>query len=321
MLVERNFVSRGYKTAREGAETVVAHEYFHMIQNAYDAKMDRFWSEGSAQWAVKRVFPHIVDLERFLPEFFSDVERPLDTPPAGVTAGFLYGAAIFQQFIGEKHGDATVREIMEALGAGTTPLLAAADRVFAGKGTSLSDEFATFTSWNLATGTRAGAGGYASAASYPMAKLSGDFPDGVDATLDGITAGYSARYFATHDETPRTISLETDDTRLGGLVLPLVDGKAQLDKAAALPARVAGEAILVLAGRSAKKTDVRYTLRAAKIEEPAPPPPATTDEGGGCTAGRTSTSRPWLFAALAAVIATSRARRARGERAAGRRSP
>ncbi len=310
MLVERNFVARGYATAREGAETVVAHEYFHMVQNAYDAKMDRFWAEGSAQWAVKRVFPHIVDLERFLPDFFADVERPIDTPPAGVTAGFLYGAAIFPEFIGEKHGDATVREIIEALGAGTSPVLTAADQVFVAKNTSLPDEFATFASWNFATGSRAGEGGYASAATYPMADLSGDFPDGVDAVFDGITAGYSARYFATHDPTPRTISLETDDTRLGGVALPLVDGKVQLANAQKLPARVEGETILLLAGRSAKKTDVHYTLRAAAIAEPPPPAPAANEDSGGCsTTGRTSTTPGWMIALLGTIVARSRLRR------------
>jgi len=304
MLVEKNFVARGYKTAREGAETVVAHEYFHMVQNAYDQRMDRFWAEGTAQWAVKRVFPHIVDLERFLPDFFADVERPIDTPPAGVTAGFLYGAAIFPVFLGEKHGDATVREIMDALGKGTTPMLAAAEEVFAAKGTSLPDEFATFTSWNLATGARAGDGGYASAAKYPMADLTGDFADGVDATLEGITAGFSARYYATHDPTPRTISLETDDTRLGGLALPVIDGKVQLASAQKLPARVEGESILVLYGRSSKKTDVRYTLHAAKIEEPAvTPPPATNEEGSGCSTGRTSTTPMWMVALVLALAA------------------
>lgn len=311
MLVEKNFVARGYKTAREGAETVVAHEYFHMVQNAYDAKMDRFWAEGSAQWAVKRVFPHIVDLERFLPDFFADTERPIDTPPAGVTAGFLYGAAIFPQFIGEKHGDATVREIMDALGAGTSPLLSAADQVFTAKGTSLPDEFATFASWNLATGSRAADGGYASAVSYPMADLAGDFPDGVDASLDGITAGYSARYFAAHDPTPRTISLETDDTRLGGLALPLVDGRVQLAKAQKLPARVEGETVLVLAGRSSKKTDVHYVLRAQPIAEPQQPAPAAPSEaGGGCSTGRTSTTAAaraaWIVALVTAMIARVR---------------
>lgn len=311
MLVEKNFVSRGYKTTREGAETVVAHEYFHLVQAAYAKDMDRFWSEGTAQWATKRVFPHILDLERFLPDFFDSTARPLDTPPSGVTSGYLYGSAIYPVFLGEKYGDDTIKLAMEALAAGKAPAVVAIDDALQKKGTTLADDFVTFASWNVATGTRAGQGTYKDGAKYPMAKVD-ELADGGDARVEDITAGFGARYYAVHDPAPRTLVLEADGERLGGVVVPLVDGKVALDKSAKLPARVEGEAIVVLAGRSAKKTDVRYVLRAEPIVEPEKPQPATESEGG-CAMGRAPSTGAWLLISLALAA------RARGLR--GRRSP
>jgi hypothetical protein len=309
MFVDKNFVARGYKTTREGAETVAAHEYFHLVQYAYGKDMDRFWSEGTAQWATKQVFPEIVDLERFLPDFFDSTARPLDTPPTGVTAGYLYGSAIFPQYLGEKHGIDVVVRAMEAFAAGKTPALVAVDDALTGKGTSLADDFITFASWNAATGSRAGQGTYKNAAKYPMVPAS-EFADGVDAKVEDITAGFGARYYALHDPTPRTIALDADGERLGGVALPLVDGKVALDKSAALPARVEGEAIVVLAGRSSKKTDVRFTLRAEAIAEPPKPQPGEPEAKSGCATGRTTTAPWWLAAILFARAA--RARRPRG---------
>lgn len=321
MLVDKNFAARGYKTAREGAETVVAHEYFHLVQNAYAKDMDRFWSEGTAQWATKQVFPHIVDLERFLPDFFDSTARPIDTPPSGVTAGYLYGSAIYPQYLGEKFGADTVKLAMDALAAGKTPALVAIDDALQKKGTTLADDFVTFASWNVATGSRAGQG-YASAAKYPMAKVD-ELADGADARVEDITAGFGARYYAAHDPTARTLVLEADGERLGGVALPLVDGKVLLDKAQPLPARVEGEAIVVLAGRSSKKTDVRYVLRAEAIaaETPAPAP---NESGGGCSTARPASGAlgAWVFVGLVATRATRRrAARRRASRGCASGSP
>ena len=85
LLVESTFAGRGYPTVTEGFETVVAHELFHAVQNAYDHDMDRFWAEGSAQWAMKIVYPGRTDFENQLPAFFKDNTRSLDTQPAGVS--------------------------------------------------------------------------------------------------------------------------------------------------------------------------------------------------------------------------------------------
>lgn len=310
ILVERNFVSKGYSSQREGAETVVAHEYFHMVQNAYDQKMDRWWAEGTAQWSTKQLYPALLDLERNLPAFFSEVSRPIDTPPSGATAGFLYGAAIWPVFLAEQQGPDSIKLVMDAVAAGKGTVLPATEDVLVGKGTSLADVFGTFAVWNAATGKRAGLGGYKDAARYPMVKVEA-FPEGAPAELSGITAGFAARYYTTNDVAERVLSLEADETRLGAFAAPIRGGQVDVAQAKPLPAKVSGEVMIVLAGRSSKKTDVPWKLVAAlpaTEPEPTPTPTASTDSGGGCSTGRTSSGSALGLMLVAGLFARRRAR-------------
>src|SRR4029079_13915700 len=139
VLSEALFRGRVYATPAEGFKTVVAHELFHTVQNAYDSQLDRFWAEGTAQWAMKTVFPELVDFEGQLPAFFKDNTRSLDTQPSGVAAGFLYGSAVWPLFLTLRHGPDTVRLILEKE-ADETKSVAAADAVLAGKGSSIADD-------------------------------------------------------------------------------------------------------------------------------------------------------------------------------------
>jgi hypothetical protein len=160
-----------YASWDEAARTVLPHESFHTVQNAYDANIDRFWAEGTAQWAAKTLDPALHDLERNLPAFFAATNRSLDAPAGAVTAEYLYGAAIWPVYLTARDGTDIVRAILEEEGIAGGPALAATDRVLTSKGSSLADELALFAAWNLATGDRAGTGGYADAATYPQVKL------------------------------------------------------------------------------------------------------------------------------------------------------
>lgn len=324
LMVERKFVARGYSSQLEGAQTVVPHELFHLIQNAYDADMDRWWAEGTAQFATKQLYPSLLDLERNLPAYFSEIQRPIDSPPAGAAAGFLYGTAIWPVFLAQHDGEDVVKKILTAQGAGAD-VFAATDSVLGGMGASLADEYGLFAAWNAGTGKRTGTGGYPDAAKYPTAALA-PFPDGAPAEASGITAGFSARYLQLADPAARTLTLEADAARLGALVVPLENGKARVDKVAKLPATVAGDAIVVLAGRASKKTDVPWTLRASAPVDPgadAGPTPTETDSGSGCavatSAPATGAASGRLFAALAALLGGALTSRARSARAAARR--
>lgn len=274
VLVESTFSGRGYPTAREGFETVVAHELFHAVQNGYDSELDRFWAEGTAQWAMKNVYPALTDFERQLPAFFKDPTRSLDTQPSGVTAGFLYGSAVWPLFLTQRHGSETVREILERELDGTKAV-AATEAVLATKGASLAQDYPLFGAWNVATGTLAGEGGYPDAAKYPGVKTAA-LAEGAK----GITSGLAYYAYRGTLDAAAKIALEADAARVGGVAVPVVGGKPQLASAKPLPATMEGDVLVVVAGITTKKTDAAFTLH---LE--APDPDASSSGGASGTSG------------------------------------
>ena len=309
VLVEASFSGRGYPSVAEGFRTVVAHELFHSVQDGYDSEIDRFWAEGTAQWAMKQVFPELVDFEQQLPAFFKDPTRSLDTQPSGVTAGFLYGSAVWPLFLTLRHGPDTVREIFEKELDGTKSL-AATDALLMSKGSSLAEDYPLFGAWNTATKALAGTGGYPDAAKYPGVKLT---PLAEGAT--GITSGLSYfSYRATLDALSK-VSVETDATRNAAVGVPIAAGKPDLSKAVKLPADLEGDVLVVVGGITTKKTDAPFTIHVG-----TPDPAATSSggtsgtsgdgggggDGGGCATARTASSAASrahdAFAALTVVL-------------------
>lgn len=268
VLCESSFAGRGYPTMAEGFRTVIAHELFHAVQNGYDAELDRFWAEGTAQWAMKRVYPELVDFERQLPAFFKDPTRSLDSPPSGVTAGFLYGSAVWPLFLTQRHGPETVREIFERQLDGTK-VIAATEAVLATRSSSLAADYPLFGAWNVATNSLAGEGGYPEAAKYPGVKTAA-----LEEGATGITSGLAYYAYRGMLAGPTKIGLETDAARNAGVAVPIVDGKVQLASAKPLPADVEGDVLVVVAGTTTKKTDAAFTIRF----EPADP--GATSSGG-----------------------------------------
>lgn len=308
VMVEASFSGRGYPSIAEGFRTVVAHEIFHSVQDGYDAEIDRFWAEGTAQWAMKQVFPELVDFEQQLPAFFKDPTRSLDTQPSGVTAGFLYGSSVWPLFLTLRHGPDTVREIFERELDGTKSL-AATDAVLIGKGSSLAEDYPLFGAWNTATKTLAGTGGYPDAAKYPGVKVAA-LAEGAA----GITSGLSYYSYRGTLDTLSKISLETDGARNAAVAVPIVAGKPDLAKAVKLPANLEGDVLVVVGGITTKKTDAPFTIHLG-----APDPDATSSGGtsgadggatggggdsGGCAVARASASAgaPSHGDALASVV-------------------
>jgi len=318
LLVESTFRSKGYASAEEGFRTVVAHEIFHAIQNAYRPRLEPFWAEGTAQWGMKTLFPVLEDFERHLPAFFSDSGRSIDAPPAGVTAGFLYGSAVWPLFLSLSHGPETIREILELQAAGQDAI-PAADAVLATKGSSLAEAFPMFAAWNAGTGELPSVGGYPDAAKYPGIRIA-KLAEGVE----GITSGLS--YFAYRGklEDRWEIALETDPSRNAGVLVPIEDGVARLDRAERLPADAEGEVLVVVAGITTKKTDAKYVIR---FREPgttntspsdgATAPPSSGGEDDGCNVARGArhpASSRGTFAIACAVVASFAALRSRRKR-------
>lgn len=314
VLVDNDFRQGGYASVAEGLRTVVPHELFHLVQNGYAAGTDRWWLEGTAQWAAKRVYPELTDLERHLPSFFRQTWRSIDVPPAGVVASYLYATAIWPQFLSERHGDALVRRIFEAERAEPQSALAAAEQVLAQDGSSLADEFLLFAAYNAATGSRAAQGsGYAAAAAYPLVEVE-PFSASPGTSVTGVLAGFGVFYYEVMAGPARVLELEAEASRVQALFLPSEASKVRVDRAQALPTTTTESGILVVSGQSAAKTDAAFVVKASAVDS------AKTAANASCNSSRhghrASSSRgasAWISALslLLALRAVGRRRSAR----------
>jgi hypothetical protein len=272
-----------------------------VIQNAYDVELERFWAEGTAQWATKKLDPSLTDLERNLPAFFAQTSRALDAPANGVTAAFLYGSAIWPVFLSQRHGDELVRTILERESETGGSSLASTESVLADRQASLADEFALFSAWNAATGSRAGPAGYRDAAKYPVIPLKelGSVP------IRDVSSGLASFYYRAEVSAPMRVMLETDSKRNTGTLVPLENGMARVDRAMPLPAVLAAEGIIVVSGISSNKTDAPFTLSLTSLA------PATTGEASGCALSPKPAKDGWKALASLLLLLTS-IRRQRG---------
>jgi MYXO-CTERM domain-containing protein len=312
LLVESTFTGRGYATATEGFQTVVPHEVFHAVQNAYDADLDRFWAEGTAQWAMKTLRPTLKDLERNLPSFFAESQRSPDVPPAGATAGYLYGSAVWPLFLAARFDADLIRQALEQEASLAT--MSAIDAALVARGSALATEYPLFVAWNACTGPRAGTGGYPDAKTYPQIKTIAELgADGVN----GVTTGYSSFTYHSVVDAPTHVSLETDAARNAGVLVPMAGGKCELDRATKLPATNQGEALVVVAGITARKNDAAFALKGG------PPPAGPGDAGspsgsatgggdsGGCGVGSERSTTPVHLAVGTVFLGLAVARRRR----------
>ena len=319
-LVAKSNYAESYDSAELGIRTVLPHETFHAVQNAYDVDLDRFWAEGSAQWATKTLDPTLTDLERNLPAFFDQSARSLDAPPSGVTSAFLYGSAVWPVFLSQRFSDDIVRAVLEQEAQQGDSALVATDVVLHAMGSSLADEFPLFAAWNVATGARTGTGGYADAAAYPEVHVSELASTGSKA----ITSGLASFYYHAQTDEPQRLTLETDALRNRGLLVPFAAGLPRVDRVTPLPAELNGEGIVVVSGITTSKKDAPFTVSLS-----APGSSGTVTESGGCSLSGLSPAprgpAPYaLLLALGAALRLSGARRAwfaRGARAADKSNP
>jgi hypothetical protein len=284
-----------------GAHVVIAHEIFHAVQDAYDAGLDRFWAEGTAQWAAKVLDPAETDFEANLPAFFSDAGRSIDVPPGNVTAGYFYGSAVLPLFLTKNAGMDTVRAQLAKEATQGPPSMDALAASLADTHQTLSDQYVTFAAWNAATGSRAGSGGYPDAAKYPAIKTLAPL---TTSGVSDIASGYSVFFYQfDFGNTPLVVSLTGDPTRVAARTFPTTSGKGHVDQLMPLPATLVGSGVVVVAGVSSKKSDAPFSLQVAPMMSPdmgTMEPPMPPMSGGGCALdGRTAKSTPWVSISLA----------------------
>lgn len=309
MLVENDFAETSYPSLAIAVRVVVSHEYFHAVQNAYDAGQDIKWSEGSAVWAEEQAYPEQDDYEGFASRFLEKTFRPFDRP-TGASFGdpYPYGAALWPAFLAERYGADIVRQVWEGCEGDVDFLAATAEVLERERGVALADAWLEFSHWNLFTGDRADpdrayAGGVALSSAFLEPALSGD---GFERwhPIEGLSARYvpvmlpdvggeMRELWATADDLSGTVvaAFLWDGTALS-LPMPFVPGSgADGAGRASLPLRWAGTPTLfvVLTGTAAAKPSRRVTLGMGPAggEEPPPdagpgePPDAGPGGGGG----------------------------------------
>src|SRR5512140_67825 len=90
---ENDYAAYSYSSITEAIPSVVPHEIFHLVQNAYSRTQPSTWTEGTAVWAVENLFgAGNSDFERFLPFFVTHSYRPFERAVAGFDS-YPYGAA------------------------------------------------------------------------------------------------------------------------------------------------------------------------------------------------------------------------------------
>ncbi|HVJ20765.1 MAG TPA: MXAN_6640 family putative metalloprotease [Polyangiaceae bacterium] len=304
VMVENNFGGGGYADTEEGLRTVVPHELFHAVQATYDAGLEPWWAEGSAQWAAKQVYPEIEDLERFLPEYFESPWRPLNVPPGGVVAGFLYATAIWPVFLEQRHGAPLIVSVFDELDSSTEDVLETTERVLSSQASTLAATFLEFATYNAATGERATPGqGYANAAEYPLVPLT-PFEATPGATVSEVGSGLGVYYYSVTVAQPIELRLEADPTRMAAVMLSVApDGTVDPASAQPLPATPEDDVVVVVAGQSLARTDAPFTLRAE-----TPTAAESSAESGGCTLSSRPDTNGWGASALL-VLALLGARR------------
>ncbi|MFN2593507.1 MAG: hypothetical protein ABR579_01295 [Actinomycetota bacterium] len=133
------------------------HEYFHAIQNGYDASEDPWIKEASSSWMEGRFAPHAHHEYGYLPFFIPNLDAGL-TSQGGLHE---YGAFLFLQYLTERYGGGPVdgagivKELWEDMavpeavpGAPDDDALGAISRVLTARGTTLAAAWREFLVWN-----------------------------------------------------------------------------------------------------------------------------------------------------------------------------
>ncbi len=97
-------------TPTQNLQVTAAHEFFHAIQFAYDAREDAWFMEGTAAWMEDEVYDGVNDNYQYLrTSQFKNPERPLD----GRRSLEIYGSWGFFRYLSETLGSDVVRGAWE----------------------------------------------------------------------------------------------------------------------------------------------------------------------------------------------------------------
>lgn len=116
-----------------------AHEFFHVIQFAYDSGEEPWLLESTATWMEERVYDGVNDNRSYIQ--FGSLSEP-STAVNATNGRAEYGNWVFHEFYTQRLGRDTVRSVWAR--ARTVGARAALDGALAARGTSLRTMFARF---------------------------------------------------------------------------------------------------------------------------------------------------------------------------------
>ena len=279
---ENDFAGYAYASITEAIRSVVPHEIFHLVQDAYAGGQPATWTEGSAVWSVEYLFGDgCSDFERFLPAFVTRSFRPFERAVGGFGDGYPYGAALWPYYLEQRFGVGTVVAAWAA--SEHAPFLDAIDAALAPVGSTTDAAWADLTRANVFTGARAGGGDYVAAAAWPEVPRE----PAIATTGQIFIEGLSARYVPITAASRSQLAVTPTGIRIAAWLVAdgatLADGVALTADGAALVTTIApGGYTLVVTGlaRGSITTAVDVALTPAPIVEPPPPPPPSA----GCSA-------------------------------------
>ncbi len=119
-VVDNDFARRQFRGSATGVRALkvtAAHEFFHVVQYAYDWLEDHWFMEGTATWVEDEVYNRINDNRQYLktsplsPRYFwfpLDYYNPDSSAP---DADLKYGTWIFWRYLSERFGRDVVRSV------------------------------------------------------------------------------------------------------------------------------------------------------------------------------------------------------------------
>ena len=288
---ENDYAQFGYPSVLEGVRSVVPHELFHLVQNAYSNAQPSTWIEGSAVWSVENLFgADNSDFERCLPSFLPRSYRPFERPPGGFGDSYPYGAALWPYFLEHRFGVATVVDAWEASAHAT--FLDAMDVAVRAAGSTIDGAWIEFTRWNLFTGARAAGGPYPDAHAWPEVPRESAITAAGTIFVEGLSARYVPITIASRQ---RIAATPTGGIHIAAWIVRdgdgIGDGLELTAQGTALATMVeAGSYTLVVTGLSRGTITTAVDL---SVGEPLPNEGNDTGGGGGCAATR-SANPVWL---------------------------
>jgi hypothetical protein len=146
MVMDKDYSRFANGSASEGLadeRVTAAHEYNHVLQNAYDYLQDGWMLESTAVWTEDKVYPQVDDYLKYVDDWVASPGQPL-TLFSNVNLK-QYGSAVWNHWLDHRYGAALVRAAWEDSPAAANFAPAAYDAAILGAGgAGFSDEFDRF---------------------------------------------------------------------------------------------------------------------------------------------------------------------------------